>query len=61
VTVQCVGAGVELAVGEPPIERRVGVVEDLLGFAGPGDGPGGVGDLGHQITDEIEEVIFVDG
>ena len=35
VAVQRVGAGVQLAVGEPAVERRVRVVEDLLRLPGP--------------------------
>ena len=51
VAVQRVGAGVELAVGEPAVERRVRVVEDLLRLPRPGHRAGGVGPEGRGVGD----------
>ena len=61
VTVQRVGAGVQFAVGEPPVERRIGVVEDLLGLADPGHGLGGVRPEGRGIGDAGVEQFAVSG
>ncbi len=56
-TVQRVGAGVQLAVGKPAVERRIGVIEDALRLADPRHRPRGVGPEGHGIGDAgIEQV-----
>ena len=51
VAVQRVGAGVEFPVGEPAVERRVRVVEDLLRLPRPGHRAGGVGPEGRRVGD----------
>ena len=57
VAVQRVGAGVQLAVGKPAVERRIGVIEDALRFAGPCHRPRGVGPEGRGIGDAgVEQV-----
>ena len=61
VTVQRIGASVELAIGEPPIERRVGVVEDLLRLPGPGHRAGGVGPERTGIGDADVEQFAIAG
>ena len=47
--VQRVGAGVQLGVGEPAVERRVRVVEDPARLPGPGHGLRGVGPEGRGV------------
>src|SRR5215212_990215 len=57
VAVQRVGAGVQLAVGIPAIEGRIGVVEDALRLAGPGHRPRGFGPERRGVRDaRVEEV-----
>src|SRR4029077_12813704 len=57
VAVQRVGAGVELAVGKPPVEGWVGVVEDALRFAGPRHRPRCVGPESRGVGDAgVEQV-----
>ena len=57
VAVQRVGAGVQLAVGKPAVERRIGVIEDALRFARPCHRPRGVGPEGRGIGDAgVEQV-----
>src|SRR6478752_3319542 len=51
VAVQRVGARVQLAVGKPAVERRIGVIEDTLRFTGPCHRPRGVGPEGRGIGD----------
>ncbi len=61
VAVQRVGAGVQLAVGKPAVERRIGVVEDALRFAGPRHRPRGVGPEGRGIGDAGVEQFAIAG
>ena len=57
VAVQRVAAGVQLAVGKPPVERWIGVVEDALRFAGPRHRPRGVGPKSRGVGDAgVEQV-----
>ena len=61
VAVQRVGAGVQLAVGEPAVERRVGVVEDRGAARGSTSRPGGVGPEGSGVCNAGVEQFAISG
>ena len=59
VAVEGVVTRVELAAGEPPVERRVRVVEDSIGPAGPVDGSRRLGPEGVRVLDAAAVLALV--
>ncbi len=61
VSVESVRAGVQFGIGKPAVERGIGVVEDALRLAGPGDRARGVGPECFGVVDAGVEQFSVSG